>query len=431
MPDLILTLVGIVILGVILFLAHRYNNQIRTIYDSFLRSIRNNGICLFRVWIKFVFFFIIFIFFLINIRFLWPIQTGSILINQTYIQLNSTILYNQYSDSLYYCNGFPTCLTEIIAIIGIFAAYCYFFDYIKNKGQTMLVKTELVEKQFSLFFYSLLISILIGLGFISANVYGWLKITSDQFISGELFFVVVVFIIAIVNALFVGLYTAQRVEGYYNKHITRNQYSREFAKNNIPFIFVILFFITVELPIFGVVSGYNLISIFCIDLFILFIMFTLAIFSSPQTRKMRLETSNGNNRDNVIVLTTDSAFIEIIGDNNVFEKIPTTSIISMSELPTNHPPIGSQVFNSTQHVNQRIICHAKKLNEIVFCISCIFVFLVHIFVAGFVLDQIPLLGNIFVSLFLIIFYGILIVLFLLAIGVTIALFGNREDTNQP
>jgi hypothetical protein len=405
---------------------HSIISWIKNSYDSLIGDVQNNGVCLFRVWTKFVFFFIIFIFFLINVRFLWPIQINTISISPIYDQLNSTLLYHQFSSSLYTCTGLPNCLTEIIGIIGIFGAYCYFFDYIKDKGQNMLVKTELLEKQYSLFFYTLFISIIVAVVFIFANVYGWLKTTSDQLISGELFFLIVVFAIAFFNALFVYLYNSQRIEGYYNKLMTRNQYSSEFAKNNFPLIFVLLFFISIELPIFSIVSGYNLISIFCMELFILFIMFTLAIFSTRQTKRMRLELYNGNDRDNVFVLKTDPTFVEIVSSSNVIEKIPTASILLMSEITINQPQPGSQIPDSFQQANQRIICHARKLNEIIFGVACVLAFLVHNFVAGFFLKEISLMGDPLVFIFVTGFAVCLLGLFLLAVNLTINLFGNPD-----
>jgi hypothetical protein len=401
---------------------------IGNLYRSIICLIQNNGICLFRVWIKFVFFFIIFIFFLINIRFLWPIQTGSVLINQTYAQLNASLLYDHYSSSVYSCNGIPNCLTEIIAIIGIFGAYCYFFDYLKNKGQNMLIKGESLEKNYSLFFYSLLISSLIGVCFIFSNFYGWLGNTPDQLINGELFFFIVVLAIVIVNTLFVGLCTSHRIDGYYNQLITRNRYSNEFRKNNFSLIFVLLFFFTIELPIFGIISGYNTISIFCIELFILFFMFTLAILSTPQIKRVNIECFNITNRDNVFILKSDPSFIEIVGNNDIVEKIPIHSIILMSENNINQITYDSTTED--QSLTQRIICNSKKLNEKTFFAASFFALLIHNFSAGFFLKEIPLLGDPLVLIFVTGVFLILLGLFLFAIVMTISLFGNRDDTNS-
>ena len=121
--------------------------------ENFQSIDEKNRYCLFQLWLKIVNFFTIFFFVLINVVIVgWiVIKTNDFKTFFRNFDVSHTINYlnNLPLNSNFFVKDF----TGIIILVGLFVAYCYFFDYIKNKGLNFDEESENKGKMFSSFIF--------------------------------------------------------------------------------------------------------------------------------------------------------------------------------------------------------------------------------------------------------------------------------------
>ncbi len=243
-----------------------------------------------RIGLKFSYFFSTFLFIALGATILlWGTKTTDSFI----YFFNTTNVTNTifYLDHVYSGNFFIKDFTGVLTFLGLFAVYGYFFTHIKTVGLNMAADISSEQGKMSISFgYSLYIAISLSVIASFGFLYG--QLPQDKL--PEVLFIL---FLLILNLLYVFLFKLafphdrNNFEDFSSLIILLNS---EKTREDFQLTSIFLFFVSLEVLIYGYLFGYNLISIICVDFLILFLVWILGVFFSfpHATSIIHLKTGN-------------------------------------------------------------------------------------------------------------------------------------------
>lgn len=212
---------------------------------------------------------------------------------------------------------------NVVALIGFFALFCYIFDLLSKKGFKYGYEGE--EKRiFSPVYYFLIVSTLLTGGIIASyfeGILGPFTISRDI----EVFYLLLTLTILLASSYI--------LKTIYPK--TFNDYKKLIIFLNKTFIFknfnqtsIMIFFLTVITPFFGYILGFNIISIICLDLMMMFIVGILGSINNIPTGLTNIKLNSSNEISNVFILSWDQDFVSYLSEDDKVRKIAISAIES-------------------------------------------------------------------------------------------------------
>lgn len=293
---------------------------------NFLKA-RNVECCKLLFWDKFLFAFIAYLTVLTYFTILgWLLVVTSVAKNFfSTFNLNFTIhLLNtpELQNSILFSGIF-----NLVAIIGFFALFCYIFDIFSKKGIRYEFEREDM-KIVSPIFYCLIISaVLTGAIIVSyfEGVLGPFTISRD------------IEIITLSTSLILLLWSTTVLTKIYPKN--HDEYTKILILlpkllifKKYPLFSIAIFLLILGIPVFGYVLGFNVLSILCLDLIMLFMVGILGTINNLPTGIANITLKNGSEISNVYILNRDQYFISYLSDDNKVRRITIDSIENYCEV---------------------------------------------------------------------------------------------------
>jgi hypothetical protein len=385
----ILNLILIIALISVCFLCYFFRGKIKSFGKIILHPIiqqyfiikssnKKNEYCIFLYWLKFLQFCIWFIFMLSGIVILfWMIFKNPVLPDffKNVTITTSLKIINPPSSIQSYAGDFSSFILLIGALIGAFAGYCYFYNYIKSIGWKINKLTSEYGNWSSAFMYLFFLCVLIAVVFIggaSEKYFGALD--SNKFL--ELSILSSFLIIAILNMIFFRKIYPKKSLTYERSQFLISFLKQEEFDNYFNSISVIIFFITLEIAVFGHIFGFNPLSIICVDVFLLFTLWVLGILNQHPQNLSTIRLKSGNSINQVFLLDIEDNFIHYLTKDDQTETVTTSSIFKIEKDQE------SSLFKSDKNIKNHkkpdngMCFYFSKISEgttIIACIISIFI----------------------------------------------------------
>jgi hypothetical protein len=271
-----------------------------------------------RIGLKFSYFFSTFLFIALGATILlWGTKTTDSFIyffNTT--NVSNTIFY---LDHVYSGNFFIKDFTGVLTFLGLFAVYGYFFTHIKTVGLNTAADISSEQGKMSISFgYSLYIAISLSVIASFGFLYG--QLPQDKL--PEVLFIL---FLLILNLLYVFLFKLafphdrNNFEDFSNLIILINS---EKTREDFQLTSIFLFFVSLEVLIYGYLFGYNPISIICIDFLILFLVWILGVFFSFPLVTSIIQLKTGNTYEGleeisgIYIIENNEKYVEFLQEGS-------------------------------------------------------------------------------------------------------------------
>lgn len=315
-------------------------NKYHIMRQNFLKKI--NRFCIFHIWVKFLFFFITFLFILIptSVGVYWVFKTN---IMQAFFtdynisnaisglqntSINSTALQNSLLGTITKQRN----LSDLAILVGAIVGYCAFFEYVKKWNLFDSIQTNDYARILNFFTYAFFASILYDCIIIGGFFQGWFNpVSNDQKI--EIVFLFVMVFIACLNIIIAYYFHSKKntIDSY--EDLVKNAYFLENINysSNFQIFSIYVFFLTITLPFFGDALSFNILSILFIDLQLIYIISVLGFINSIPTQLSIIQFKSGDSiNDAFLINDSKDDSIIILTSENQQKKIMKDSILWMS-----------------------------------------------------------------------------------------------------
>lgn len=311
-------------------LAYLFRSKIRTLDDHLKKwmktkmgvsfGLKRSECCILLCWIIFLNFFVWFIFSLLGVVIIYWMIFKNPILPDFFQNYNLTIMLKSVQNpapvQIFFANDF----SSFILLIGIFISYCYFFDHIRSIGRNLNKFSSEKSHLSSPFIYLFFICVFITVVFIGSAIEGYFHLINLNKIL-EILTLILVLSLALINVIIF-----KRTYGLNQLTFKKFESISLFLKKERFDIFYnsfsrMIFFITLEIPIFGYIFGFNPLSIISIDVILIFMMWVLGIFNQHPINSSTIQLSCERSISRVYIIDTDNDFIQYITNTDKIEKI--------------------------------------------------------------------------------------------------------------
>jgi len=342
-----------------------------------------NKFCKFLLWEKIIFsfvcYFTIIVFFVILGWLLIITSLAKTFFNSFNLNFTINLLNNPDVQQTFLLNG----IFNIVALIGFFSLFCYIFYQLSEHGIKNAFPGE-EKKIFPVVFYLLIISAILSGSIIFSYIQGNLgsfSIPRDI----EVFCLAFSLVFLLWSSIILNQIFPKRYEDYSELIILLD---KTLLFKNYEFTSMFFFFLMIGLPIFGLILGFNIVSIICLDLMLMFMVGILGAINSLPLGLANIKLKSGDSISNIYILNLDQNFITFLQEDNKTRKLTLDSIESYGEekleVDFNIDNLTQTIANLqiSQHQNCEIINYCpimSKMTDVFVVNSCIWSILMGMF----------------------------------------------------
>jgi hypothetical protein len=324
-----------------------------------------NKFCKFLLWDKLVFTFTFYFAVLLTFIILgWLLATTPTAKNffNTY-DMNFTI--NLLNDPNVQQNFLLSGIFNIVALIGFLSLFCYIFYLLNRYGiKGGFVGTD--AKMFPVLMYAFIFATVISGGIISSYCEQYLG-NITLYGSIQIIYLGITFVFVIWSVLVLEQIYPKKYEEYREMIIFLD---KTVIFKNYEFTSLCLLFLIFGTPIFGGILRFNLATIICLDLMLLFIVGILGTINSLPIGLTNIYLKTGSSILSVYVLTDDGSVISFLDSNDKIRKITKDSIetygVEKLEVQINPSNLTKTVANflSFQYQDYEINSNCRILSKL-------------------------------------------------------------------
>jgi hypothetical protein len=364
-----------------------------------------NEYCVFAYWLKFFQFFVWFIFMLSGIVILfWMVFKNPLLpvFFQTFTITKSLKTINELSTIQ---NYFAKDFSALILLVGVFAGYCYFFNYLRSAGWKINKLSGGEGKWSSFFIYLFFLCIFIAIVFIGGSIFHYYGDLDSNKIF-ELFILTIILTITFLNVWFFKKIFPNQNLTFEKTESVVSFLKQEDYETKFNLICLIIFLITLELAGIGYIFGFNPLTIVCLDIFLLYTIWVLGILYQVPQKPSTVRLKIGRSISHVYILDIDDDFISYLTRDDHIDKITISSVFKVEKSNESSLFRSNQIINDYQNSDKKCY-YLSKISEGTIIFACsvsifigIFLMLIQAFFQFLQFKELFNLGIIVISILL-------------------------------